>query len=155
MFGWVAAAATIVAVLVWLGYRPLRKIYREIEVERARELFSLQRERLEAKFIDLAGSSGKPRGFTWENCEFADAVRFARDRQTGQLGAFVEVSIRIAPRAGALAKHNASTEQPRHATAVFHYQHGQWGTGGRALLNMNPDEAISHFQTQYESLPSV
>ena len=37
----------------------------------------------------------------------------------------------------------------RDACAVFHYQQGQWGTGGKALFNMNAGDAVSRLQGQF------
>src|SRR5262249_46459458 len=48
----------VVLVIVVLAWRPLRSMGREIHLERARELFVLQRERLEAKFMDAAAATG-------------------------------------------------------------------------------------------------
>jgi hypothetical protein len=38
----------------------------------------------------------------------------------------------------------------RNASAVFFYQGQHWRTIGKAVFNLNPDEAITHFQQQYE-----
>lgn len=154
MTWWVLAILGGLGLGLVVGYRPLRRLLREIEFERARELFLLQRERLEAKFFHLASSSGKPKGLTWDDCDFQSAVSFVRDKSTGQLSAFVEVTIRFSAVLGGGMEDVAAVGNLRNATAVFHYQHGQWGTGGRALFNMNPREAIQHFQAQYEPIPS-
>lgn len=155
MYIWAAVAIVLGLVVVVLSYRPVRRILREIEIERASELFSLQRERLEAKFFELARSTGKPKGLSWEDCDFHDEVKFVRDKSSGQLSAFVEVTIRFTAIEGGGMEHVAAVGNLRNATAVFHYHHGQWGTGGRALFNMNPTEAIAHFQAQYEPIPIV
>ena len=48
MWGWLVMGAVPVAgAVVALAWRPLRKLGKGIQVERARELFILQRERLE------------------------------------------------------------------------------------------------------------
>ena len=93
-------ALVVIGALVYLAWRPLRKLGREVLVERARESFRLQRERLEAKFIDAAAASGKPRGLSWKECNFASRVELARDRQTGQLIALVPVTIAFEAVAG-------------------------------------------------------
>lgn len=155
MWMWISIAVVVVVVLILVSYRPVRRLFREIELERAAELFSLQRERLEAKFFELAGSTGKPKGLQWEDCDFHNEVRFVRDKSNGQLSAFVEVTIRFSAVAGGGMEHVQAVSNLRNATAVFHYHHGQWGTGGRALFNMNPSEAIAHFQSQYEAVPVV
>jgi hypothetical protein len=38
----------------------------------------------------------------------------------------------------------------REASAVFHYQNGTWGTGGKALFNMGPIDAVQRLAGQYE-----
>lgn len=149
---WIGGLAALVVAA--LAYRPIRKFLREVEFERARELFHLQRERLEAKFFELASSSGKPKGLCWEGCDFANAVSFVRDRKTGQLTAFVETTISFSAIEGGGMEHVEAVSNLRNATAVFHYHRGQWGSGGRALFNMNPLEAIAHFQAQYEPFPT-
>ena len=41
----------------------------------------------------------------------------------------------------------------RNASAVFFFHRGQWHTIGKAVFNLNPDEALNHFHKQYELLP--
>ena len=40
------------------------------------------------------------------------------------------------------------------AAAVFHFQHGRWGTGGRVLMNMNPSEAVTRLAGQFAAVSS-
>ena len=40
----------------------------------------------------------------------------------------------------------------RNASAVFVFAAGKWMTQGKAVFNLNPDEAVKHFQAQYEKL---
>ena len=78
--GWLAAGLAVVAVLVAVALWPrLRAFGRQVHLERARELFKLQRERLEAQFLTAAAASGKPRGLRWKECQWDSAVEFARD----------------------------------------------------------------------------
>ena len=151
---WIVAGAVVLAAVGVYSYRPLRSLYLEIELERARELFLLQRERLEAKFLDLASATGKPKGLKWEGCEFHAPVALARDRNSRRLTAFVEVTIRFSAIEGGGMEEVEAVSNLRHATAIFHYDRGQWGSGGRALFNMNPREAIEHFQEQFEPVAS-
>ena len=44
-------------------------------------------------------------------------------------------------------------EYAKNASAVFHFERGQWLTTGKAVFNMNPDEVIQHFKNQYERVP--
>ena len=64
-------------------------------LERARRLFHLRREWLEVQFLTLVSANGKPRGLIWSDCEFADDVIFATDRDTGQLRAFAAVAVKF------------------------------------------------------------
>jgi hypothetical protein len=117
---------------------------------RAMKQFRYHREYLEAKFLDLASRTGKPRGLAWESCEFDNRVAFARDRQTGQLSALVGVAIRFSAIEGGGMEDVDAVHNVRAATALFHYQNGRWSTQGRALFNLNPREAIHFYQKDLE-----
>ena len=147
MWGWIIGLSLVGAVVVVLvGAIPLRDALRRREFHRARQAFRLEREGLEARFFDLAQRSGKPRGLRWVECEWLDAVAFGRDRQTGLLTAFVAVNIRFEAISGEEMEGVAAVGNVRDAAALFHYQAGHWGTGGRALFNMNPADALSRLQ---------
>src|SRR5262249_42137394 len=148
---WVAGgAAVVVIVLAALAWRPLRRWGREVHAARARESFRLQRERLEAKFIDAAAASGKPRGLRWKECAFESLMELARDRATGRLIALVPVTIASEAVAGGPMEGVEAVGNLRNATAVFVFERGHWATSGKAVFNMNPDEALRHFGHQYE-----
>ncbi len=145
----IAAVALLVTAAVLLR-KPLKAWRERRETEQARGDFRRQREMLEAKFFDLAAASGKPRGLRWVDCDWLESVTFARDRQTGLLTAFVAVNIRFEAIEGGDMEDVAAVSNIRDAAAVFHYQHGNWGTGGRALFNMNPEDALDRLQAQFE-----
>src|SRR5262245_19637272 len=151
---WLAAPLGVLAVVagVWL-WRPLRLLGHEIQVERARELFVLQRERLEAKFVTAASASGKPRGLRWKDCAFENDLELARDRQTGKLVALVPVAIQFEAVEGGDMEDVPAVAYAKNASAVFHFERGQWLTTGKAVFNMNPDEVIQHFKNQYVRVP--
>jgi hypothetical protein len=146
---WIGGAVAIVVAVV-LAWRPLRRLGRELVAERARESFRLQRERLEAKFFDAAAASGKPRGLRWKECSFDAPLELARDRRTGQLLALVPVTIAFEAVKGGPMEGVEAVGNLRSATAVFVFDRGHWTTAGKAVFNMNPDEALKHFQGQYE-----
>ncbi len=156
MSGYIIAGGIVVALFVAIlfGARPLRDWMWRREQARARREFRRQREMLEAKFFDLASRSGKPRDLRWLDCEWLEAVTFARDKQTGLLTAFVAVNIRFEAVEGGDMEGVAAVSNIRDAAAVFHYQQGQWGTGGRALFNMNPADALLRLQGQFEPIGS-
>src|SRR3954463_13880966 len=97
---WIGVATVVLGALLVMVWRPLRRLGREVVVERARESFRLQRERLEAKFFDAAARSGKPRGLLWKECSFENPIEWARDRRTGQIIALVSVTISFEAVAG-------------------------------------------------------
>jgi hypothetical protein len=146
------AAVVLLAIALCLLRKPLRVRRERDESERARRDFRRQREVLEARFFDLAAASGKPRGLRWVDCDWLEAVTFARDRKTGLLTAFVAVNISFEAIEGGDMEDVAAVGNVRDAAAVFHYQNGIWGTGGRALFNMNPEDALVRLEGQYEPI---
>jgi hypothetical protein len=114
--------------------------------------FKLKRETLEARFFDLAAAQGKPRGLRWVRCDWLDDVRFAKDLQTGLLTAFAGVQIHFEALPGSDMEDIEAVGHFREASAVFHCQNGVWGTGGKALFNMGPAEAVDRLAGQYEAV---
>ena len=121
-------------------------------LEQARKLFHLRREWLEAEFLTLVSASGKPRGLIWSECEFADEVVFATDRNTGQLRAFAAVVVRFKAEEGGEMEGNPNVGNLRAATAVFHFDDAQWVTEGRAVFNLNPLETVERFHCELQSV---
>jgi hypothetical protein len=140
------------AVVAFFAWRRLRRFGSAVQGERARELFKLQRERLEAQFIQAASATGKPRGLRWKDCQWESGVEFVREKQTGNLAALVGVTIAFEAIEGSDMEGLPAVGNLRNASAVFFFQKGQWHTVGRALFNMNPDEAAKHFHHLYERL---
>lgn len=149
---WIASGLIIFIVVLAIVAKPLLHHLQGKAAEHARRSFRLQREVLEARFFTLASSLGKPRGLRWLDCQWQDQAMFARDRQTGLITAFVGVNIRFEAIEGSDMEDVAAVGTVRDACAMFHYQNGNWGTGGRALFNMDPSMALQRFQDQYESL---
>lgn len=139
----------LVAALV-VAWRPLRAFGREVQLERARELFRLQRERLEMEFMKAAAATGKPRGLRWKDAQWDNGVEFVRERRSGQIAALVGVTIQFEAVEGSDMEGLPAVGNLRNASAVFFYHRGQWHTVGKAVFNMNPDEAVAHFKNQYE-----
>jgi hypothetical protein len=122
------------------------------QVERARRLFQHQRERLELQFFQEASASGKPRGLRWKAIDWEPGVEFARERSSGQLTALVGVTIQFEAVAGSDMEGLPAVGNLRNASAVFFFHQGRWHTLGKAVFNLNPDEALAHFHNQYERL---
>lgn len=148
---WIIGLIVIpLAALIWLLWRGQRTD----ETERALRLFKIRRETLEAKFFDLAVQRGIPRGLRWVKCEWKPEVTFARDVSTGLLTAFVGVEIYFDAIPGGEMEDVEAVGHFREGSAVFHYQMGAWGTGGKALFNMHPSEALERLTGQYDPIPS-
>jgi hypothetical protein len=137
-----------VAVLLWNFWR----VGKEGQLDRARRLFQLQREHLEAQFLPAAAATGKPRGLLWKSCDWENSVVFARDRQSGLLVALVGVTIQFEAVEGSDMEGLPAVGNLRNASAVFFYQQGAWHTSGKTVFNLNPDEAVAHFRHQYEAV---
>ena len=110
---------------------------------RARKRFRQQRERLEARFFDIAAATGKPRGLRWVDIDFDDAVCFAMDRDKKQLLALVAVTIGFEAIEGGGMEEVEAVGNLRAATALFHLDGHWWNTNGRVLFNLEPVEALS------------
>ena len=155
MWSWLIGSGAVVLVAVASLAIPLAQAWRRREVKHALQLFRLRREMLEARFFDVARGLGKPRGLRWVECDWQNGVTFARDKQTGLLTAFVAVNIRFEAIEGGEMEDVAAVSTVRDAAAVFHYRDGVWGTGGRALFNMNPQDAVRQLSAQFSPIASL
>ena len=149
LLGIVALSVMLIALfaLVWWIRRQQAN-----SLNRARETFHLRREWLEADFVSRAEASGRPRGLRWANCDFEDGVAFARDRRTGRYRALVGVTISFEAIEGGGMEEVEAVGNLRAATVVFRLDGPQWRADGRALFNLNPAEAIAHFQHELETV---
>jgi hypothetical protein len=150
---WLIPGAVLLVVLVLaLAWRPLKAFGRAIQLERARELFHLQRPLLQDRFYRAAAATGKPRGLRWKECLWDGDVEFARERRSGEIAALVPVTIRFEAIEGSDMEDLPAVGNLRNASAVFYFHRGQWQTVGKAVFNMNPNEALNHFKNQYEHI---
>lgn len=147
---WVLVGMSIVAAATGIFLALRRRLPWRPDLNRARKLFHLRREWLEAKFFSLAATSGLPRGLEWVDCEFDDDVSFARDRHTGGLRALVAVTIRFRAVEGGGMEDNPNVGNLREASAVFLLDGDEWTTTGRVVLNLSPVEAIARFRQELE-----
>lgn len=143
----VAVAALVLTIVAW---KPVRNARRQKELARLRQNFHREREHLEARFFRKASASGKPRGLAWVNCDFADDVTYARDKRNGSISAFVEMTVYFEAVAGGDMEEVEFATAPRSATAVFRVDRGKWTTDGRAIMNLNPNEALRYFASELE-----
>jgi hypothetical protein len=148
----VAIALVLLLIVAALLLKPLLQWLLRRETERAIAQFPLRREALEAKFFDLARQRGRPRGLRWTQCDWQQSVTFGRDLQSQLLTAFVSVEVHFEAVEGGDMEDVEAVGTIRDATALFHYSNGQWGTGGKALFNMNPQDALTRLEGQFEPI---
>ena len=152
MLPWtILAICTAVASIVYLTPQWNRR-RQERSLAAARQLFHLRREWLEAKFVELAQKSGRPRGLLWKDVEFENSESLARDRHSNQLQALVGVTIRFEAIPGGDMEHVEAVGNLRAASAVFRFDDGEWKTSGRAIFNLSPVEAIKHLSGELETV---
>ncbi|MBN2295181.1 MAG: hypothetical protein JXM70_22315 [Pirellulales bacterium] len=172
---WIIAASGVAALTgILLSRRsPLTAAWRRNRFIEACRSFHWQREHLEARFVQLSQSHCKPRTPRWADCDFSDDVSFVRNRYTGELSAFVAVTILLdVPQIthdeeslydedriyGDNCSYGEDFEQSnidlgntvREATAVFRYGRDRWETDGRAVFNLSPSETIRFYQHDLE-----
>jgi hypothetical protein len=142
------AALALFLVLMW------RVGARASSPAQARAAFPAQRECLQAEFFAAAAASGKPRGLRWKACDWEPGAEFAREIATGRLVALVGVTVQFEAVAGSDMEGLPAVGNLRNASAVFFFWRGRWHTTGKALFNLNPDEALEHFKNLYQRLPA-
>ena len=120
--------------------RPVRLLAEEIHVDHARDLFRLQREWLEARFLTALSKVDSAEGLRWEEARWHDEILWARDRQTRRLLALIGVHFDSSP------FEIAGEGVPRHATALFEFRKGCWFAEGKRLDEIHPDEAMRRNQ---------
>ena len=152
---WAIGIGSSLLLIVAFSAIPLAAWWQRGDARRAIRLFHQRREILEAKFFDLAQSQGKPRGLRWLDCEWFNETTFARDKTSGLLTAFVGINVRFEAIEGGEMEDVAAVSTVRDAVAVFHFHQGSWGTGGKALFNMNPKDALEKLVAQFEPVPMV
>ena len=149
---WIPLAALVVVTLLMWPWFPLWFRRRKNRFSQARRDFHRHREWLEAKFLQLGMASTKVDAPRWTDCEFDDDVTYVRNRTTGELSAFVAVTVEIEDPDGRSPGLAESIGNLRAATAVFRFNHGRWETDGRALFNLSPAEAIRFYHRELEML---
>jgi hypothetical protein len=153
LFVSVAAVAVVAVMGVILALRPLQQARAVERLARARRDFHRQREPLEAKFIERAAASGKPRGLRWLDVDFDDDVVYARDRRKGMLKALVAIDVSFEAVEGTSMDEDDQAEafaRVRAATAEFFYDGSRWQTNGRVYFNLAPSATVKYLSRDLE-----
>jgi len=147
---WILIACATFTVVVVLLWRPFQAAARESRLAQARKEFHKQREWLEVKFISLAGVQGKADAPRWSNCEFDDAVSYVRHRTTGELFAYVAVTVALEGIGPLNTSASDLISNLQAGTAVFRFDNARWVTDGRVIHNLSPNEAIRFYHNDLE-----
>lgn len=145
--------AAVLLAVVFFVWRPWRATVREARFGEAFRQFHLYRERLEAKFIQLAERRNLADSVHWEDADFGDEVAFVRHRTSGELSAFVPLTVGMSDCDLSLAEASDLIGNLRVATVVFRFDGKHWDTDGRAMLNLKPEEAIRLYHRELEVVP--
>ena len=146
-----AIAIVVASVMVLaVALRPIRAARQAEKLARAQRDFHRQREQLEAKFIERASSSGKPRGLRWTDVLFDDDVVYARDRHTGGLKALVAIEVSFEAIEGGGMEEVEAVSNVRAATAEFLHDGTRWMTEGRVFFNLAPSATVKYLATDLE-----
>lgn len=116
--------------------RPVRLFAEELHVDHARDLFRMQREWLEARFLSALARVDPAERMRWEDAQWHNEVLWARDRQTRVFLALIGVHFDASP------FDETADPSPRHATALFEYRKGRWCSDGKRLDEIEPGEAV-------------
>jgi len=130
--------------------RPMRAARRSEQLARIQRDFHRQREQLEAKFIDRAAASGKPRGLVWTNVAFDDDVIYVRDRKHRCLKALVAIEVSFEAVDGGGMEDVEAVSNVRAATAEFLYDGTRWCTAGRVYFNLAPSATVKYLSADLE-----
>lgn len=144
---WIIGAVLVAAAIgIALSWAPFRSALRESQLVTARRDFHRHREWLEAKFLGKAASRLRPEAPRWLDCDFDNDVAYVRNRVTGELAAFVAITVSLDD----TELTGRTAPSARSGTAVFRLDRKHWDTEGLALLNLTPAEAIRFYQDDLE-----
>jgi hypothetical protein len=146
----VALVASLAVAGVWFARRWSRG--RSIDIGEALAQFRIQREHLEARFLDIASWRGEPPGWMWEDCEFEDDVVLARKRGTNSLRALVGITIFLERTVGESFGDDDQESAVVAATAIFLHTGTRWVTEGRTVINLDPVEMVERFSAELQRI---
>lgn len=145
-----ACVAALAGIATTLALRPIRLARQAERLARSQRDFHRQREQLEAKFIERAAISGKPRGLRWTDVTFDDDVVYARDRRTGSLKALVAIEVCFEAIEGGGMEEVEAVSNVRAATAEFLLDGSRWRTDGRVYFNLAPSATVKYLSSDLE-----
>lgn len=140
------------SVVAVMAIKPIRERRQAEKLARQCRDFHRQREQLEAKFIQRAAATGKPRGLRWVDVDFDDDVLYARDRRSGRLKALVAIEVSFEAIEGGGMEEVEAVSNVRAATAEFLHDGTRWYTDGRVFFNLAPKGLVRYLHADLESV---
>ena len=98
----------------------------------------------------LPRPSARPTPAGGPTARFADDVAYVRNRTTGELSAFVAVTVATEESDRSIPRHADAVGNLQAGTAVFRFDRDHWVTDGRAILNLSPNEAVEYYHADLE-----
>ncbi len=98
---------------------------------------------LHRDFFALASNSGKPRGLRWVSCDWTGEIQVVADEEQRLITAYASVNLGFEAIEGGEMEDVEAVSSIRDGSAVFHFQDGRWGSAGRVVFNMNPQQAAA------------
>jgi len=142
----------VVVFLAQLLWRRWRKAQQQAKRQLAMLEFPDLREKLQADFLQAAAATGKPRGLSWKQCDLVEGQLFATDRVNGELYALVGATISFEAIPGGDMEDVEAVGNLRCATAIFVHRSGEWTTDGRVVFNLEPRQALEHYEQSLQLL---
>ncbi|MCA9064173.1 MAG: hypothetical protein KDA96_13980 [Planctomycetaceae bacterium] len=121
----------------------------------ARRRFELHQDQLQKEFLTIAASAGIPRGLRWVACDWpseTDVPCFVREATSGLLTLLVPVNVRFEAIEDGDMEGVEAVGSVRGGTAVFHYQNGRWGSGGRVIFNLAPADVVARMADTFATI---
>lgn len=123
---------------------------RRVSPKKLLSRFDRDCELLKHQFFEKARTAGVPRGLRWVRCDWLPGRVLLRDRATSQICLLAGINVSFEAVEGGDMEDVAAVSMLRDACAVFHFEPAGWQTSGRALFNMNPDEASVRLNSSHE-----
>ena len=143
---WLPIVAVVLLALGAASWLMRRKAARATPLAQAKRRFHAQRERLEAKFIQLAAAHANARRPAMDRLHLRRRRGLRAQpnhrRAFGVCGRDDRLG-RIATAAAGGTSDAVGNLQA--GTAVFRFDRDHWETDGRAILNLSPSEAVQAF----------
>jgi hypothetical protein len=135
-------AAIALAVVLVIGWKKWRQAQRQKLFQTAVAQFPRQ-QNLSDLFLRAANATGKPRGLRWKSCELAGKPLFATDKKSGEILALSGASIGFEAIPGGDMEEVEAVGDIRYVTVVFVYRNHEWQADGRAIMNLEPAQALA------------